>query len=143
MQAILLLRGSSATPIIERSRDTPRERRRSEVPYCFILDDDYRVIMSGPSGWNDPLARMYDTSSGTESLPEPVDRVVRALTATWRFTQSATSRSAAVNEFHVTVSALHGREGRRIAVFVQRAEPSTATSSGVVGFHHRDDRNIS
>ena len=95
-------------------------RARGVVPYCFILDDEYRVVMAGPSGGDDPLAALYEKESGIDTLPGPVDRVVRALTAAWRVTRRASNASAAVNDLQVTVAPLHGTDGRRIAVFVQR-----------------------
>ena len=96
------------------------KRMRSSVPYCYILDDSYRVIMAGPSGGDNPLASFYDADSTPELLPGPVDRVVRALTAAWRSTRTAASATASVNDLQVTVAPLHGGDGRRIAVFVQR-----------------------
>ena len=101
----------------------PRSKRmQSSVPYCFILDDTYRVIMAGPSGGDDPLAPFYASDSAPDVLPAPIDRVVRALTAAWRSTRTAASASAAVNDVQVTVAPLHGTEGRKIAVFVRRIE---------------------
>lgn len=97
-------------------------RARASVPYCFILDDAYHVIMAGPSGGDDPLASFYGAESGIDTLPGPVDRVVRALTATWRITRLVKNASAAFNDLQVTVAPLHGSDGRRIAVFVQRLE---------------------
>ncbi|MDP9110391.1 MAG: hypothetical protein M3M96_01990 [Candidatus Eremiobacteraeota bacterium] len=94
-------------------------RARAVVPYCFILDDAYHVIMAGPSSGADPLAELYQAESGIDTLPGPVDRVVRALTATWRVTRTVNNASAAVNNLQVTVAPLHGTDGRRIAVFVQ------------------------
>ncbi len=101
----------------------PRSTRmRSSVPYCFILDDTYRIVMAGPSGGEDPLGPFYASDSEPDVLPGPVDRVVRALTAAWRSTRTAASASAAVNDLQVTVAPLHGTDGRKIAVFVQRVE---------------------
>lgn len=92
----------------------------SPVPYCFILDDTYRVIMAGPSGGEDPLAPLYGSDSRIDELPGPIDRVVRALTATWRTSRAPSNMSAVVSHLHVTVAPLHGYDGRRIAVFVNR-----------------------
>lgn len=94
----------------------------SPVPYCFILDDAYRVIMAGPSGGDDPLAALYAADSRIDELPGPIDRVVRALTATWRTSRAPSNVSAVVSHLHVTVAPLHGYDGRRIAVFVNRPE---------------------
>jgi hypothetical protein len=91
-----------------------------DVPYCFILDDAYRVVMAGPSGGDDPLAPLYRADSEIDELPGPIDRVVRALTATWRTSRPMASVSAVVSNLRVTVAPLHGHDGRRIAVFVQR-----------------------
>lgn len=90
------------------------------VPYTFILDDTYRVVMAGPSGGEDPLASLYAADSEVDVLPGPIDRVVRALTATWRTSRPLASVSAVVSNLAVTVAPLHGYDGRRIAVFVQR-----------------------
>lgn len=98
-----------------------QERFTGAVPYCFILDDAYRVVMAGPSSGEDPLASMYDAGSGVDVLPGPIDRVVRALTAAWRTPRTANPATAAVSDLQVTVAPLHGYDGRRIAVFVQRA----------------------
>jgi hypothetical protein len=90
------------------------------IPYCFILDDSYRVVMAGPSGGEDPLAPLYGADSRIDELPGPIDRVVRALTATWRTSRAPANMSAVVSHLHVTVAPLHGYDGRRIAVFVNR-----------------------
>ncbi|MDE2481008.1 MAG: hypothetical protein KGN02_02315 [bacterium] len=95
---------------------------RTGVPYCFILDEAYHVVMAGPSGGSDPLAPLYHADSQADVLPGPIDRVVRALTATWRSSRAASSATAAVSDLQVTVAPLHGNDGRRIAVFVQRGE---------------------
>jgi hypothetical protein len=92
------------------------------IPYCFILDDAYRVVMAGPSGGEDPLAPLYAADSRIDELPGPIDRVVRALTATWRTSRAPANMSAVVSQLHVTVAPLHGYDGRRIAVFVSRDE---------------------
>lgn len=114
------------TPLTHQKPEISRgERLRGNVPYCFILDDTYRVVMAGPSGGDDPLAPMYGSDSGPDALPGPIDKVVRALTATWRSTSSAASSTAAVSDLQVTVAPLHGFDGRRIAVFVQRSESGT------------------
>ena len=97
----------------------PAHEAHADVPYCFILDETYRVVMAGPSGGDDPLSHLYLADSATDSLPRPIDRVVRALTATWR-RSDAHLATAAVNDLHVTVAPLHGADGRRIAVFIKR-----------------------
>ena len=98
------------------------DRALGDVPYCFILDDAYRVMLAGPSTAEDPLAHLYAAEAQADALPGPVDRVVRALTATWRMPRTALQATAAINNLHVTVAPLHGFEGRRIAVFVQRID---------------------
>lgn len=100
---------------------TDHQMPESAVPYCFILDDSYQVIMAGPAGGPDPLAHMYLSDAGSNCLPTPIDRVVRALTATWRISRDATAATASVRELHVTVAPMHGTDGRRIAVFIKRA----------------------
>jgi hypothetical protein len=96
-----------------------RQAAGGSVPYCFILDDAYRVVMAGPSGGADPLAPLYAADSEVDELPGPIDRVVRALTATWRTSRPIASVTAMVQHLRVTVAPLHGYDGRRIAVFVQ------------------------
>jgi hypothetical protein len=91
------------------------------VPYCFILDDAYHVVMAGPSTGLDPLASLYEVDAGADVLPGPIDRVVRALTAAWRSSRPASTATASVNDLQVTIAPLHGFDGRRIAVFIQRA----------------------
>jgi hypothetical protein len=98
----------------------PSQASAETIPYCFILDDNYRVVMAGPSGGEDPLALMYAADSQIDELPSPIDRVIRALTATWRTCRPLASVTAVVSNLKVTVAPLHGHEGRRIAVFVQR-----------------------
>ncbi|HUA09555.1 MAG TPA: hypothetical protein VMA98_09795 [Candidatus Acidoferrales bacterium] len=98
----------------------PSQIEESAVPYCFILDDAYHVVMAGPSGTEDPLGFLYAADSRIDELPGPIDRVVRALTATWRTSRAASTVSAMVSHLHVTVAPLHGYDGRRIAVFVNR-----------------------
>ena len=94
------------------------------VPYCFILDDAYRVVMAGPSCGEDPLAPLYAADSSIDELPGPIDRVVRALTSAWRTKRPDSNISAIVSNFQVTVAPLHGGDGRRIAVFVRRHDPT-------------------
>ena len=101
-----------------------QERFAGAVPYCFILDEAYRVVMAGPSSGEDPLTSMYDATSGVDVLPGPIDRVVRALTAAWRTPRTANPATAAISDLQVTVAPLHGYDGRRIAVFVQRPVPA-------------------
>ncbi len=98
----------------------------SGVPYCFILDDAYRVVMAGPSCGEDPLAPLYAADSSIDELPGPIDRVVRALTSAWRTTRPDANICAIVSNFQVTVAPLHGGDGRRIAVFVRRHDPTLA-----------------
>lgn len=100
----------------------PAQSPPEAVPYCFILDDAYRVVMAGPSGGEDPLASLYAADSAIDQLPGPIDRVVRALTATWRMSRPISNVTAMVQNLSVTVAPLHGLDGRRIAVFVQRYE---------------------
>jgi hypothetical protein len=97
------------------------------VPYCFILDDTYRVVMAGPSGGEDPLAPLYAADSEIDELPGPIDRVVRALTATWRTTRASANVNAVISNLQVTVAPLHGQDGRRIAVFVSHYQPRTVS----------------
>ncbi|HTX57728.1 MAG TPA: hypothetical protein VMD47_11575 [Candidatus Acidoferrales bacterium] len=97
----------------------------SPIPYCFILDDTYRVVMAGPSGGEDPLAPLYAADSRIDELPGPIDRVVRALTATWRTSRAPSNVSAIVSNLQVTAAPLHGYDGRRIAVFIRRHEQAT------------------
>jgi hypothetical protein len=98
----------------------------SPIPYCFILDDAYRVLMAGPSGGEDPLSALYAADSRIDELPGPIDRVVRALTATWRTSRAPSNVTAVVSHLHVTVAPLHGYDGRRIAVFVNRHDRLSA-----------------
>ena len=102
------------------------ESQAPPVPYCFILDDAYRVLMAGPSGGGDPLAALYAADSRIDELPGPIDRVVRALTATWRTSRAPSNATAVVSHLHVTVAPLHGYDGRRIAVFVNRHDQAGA-----------------
>lgn len=97
-----------------------KARSKGVVPYCFILDDSYRVIMAGPSTMNNPVADLYGSHSRADALPEAIESVVRALTASWRAASSADSASATIQNIQVTVAPVHGFEGRRIAVFVRR-----------------------
>ncbi len=110
-----------ALAIDQEVADRP-ERFTGAVPYCFILDDAYHVIMAGPSSTEDPLAGLYVADGEIDVLPSPIDRVVRALTAAWRTPRTAAPATAAISNLHVTVAPLHGYEGRRIAVFVQRID---------------------
>lgn len=91
------------------------------TPYCFILDDGYRVVMAGPSDASDPLGHLYDAASAVDALPGPIDRAVRALTASWRTSSDEIlMANAAVKGLHLTVAPLHGSDGYRIAVFIRR-----------------------
>lgn len=118
MYAAALAVKDSVMPLI------PTEPAPEAVPYCFILDDTYRVVMAGPSGGEDPLAPLYAADSEIDELPGPIDRVVRALTATWRTSRPMASVTAMVSHLKVTVAPLHGHDGRRIAVFVRRNAPA-------------------
>ena len=94
------------------------------VPYCFILDDAYRVVMAGPSGGEDPLASLYGADSRIDELPGPIDRVVRALTATWRTSRLRQPRRGVA-------------EHLKIARVLERARiPLVTRPSGLVPIHH-------
>ena len=112
MYAAALSINDSVVPVIPPAQN-------DTLPYCFILDDSYRVIMAGPSDGADPLAPLYAADSEVDELPGPIDRVVRALTASWRTSRPMASVAAMVQHLKVTVAPLHGHDGRRIAVFVQ------------------------
>jgi hypothetical protein len=98
-----------------------QERRRGVVPYCFILDESYRVIMAGPSSANNPFASLYGSDSRSETLPKAIDSVVRALTSTWHVATAISSRSATIQNLKITVAPL--KDKRRIAVFAHRLPP--------------------
>ncbi len=91
-----------------------------EIPYCFVLDDDYRVVMAGPANAIDPFGSLYGDDAAPDALPGPIDRAVRAMTSSWRSTRNAGSNAAVVSGFRVIVAPLNGESGRRIAVFVER-----------------------
>jgi hypothetical protein len=110
--------GTAAYPIPTPIMDRPKDA----VPYCFILDEAYHVIMAGPTTGADPLASLYEAESEIDALPGPIDRVVRAMTASWRSSRPANASTASVNELQVTIAPLHGFDGRRIAVFIQRSD---------------------
>jgi hypothetical protein len=99
------------------------ERSANALPYCFILDDTYRVVMAGPSCGEDPLAPLYAADSVIDGLPDCIDRVVRALTSSWRTARPSGNITAIVSNYQVTIAPLHGSDGRRIAVFVRRHGP--------------------
>ena len=118
----------SAAPFVTTGIATPpqiAERSQGPVPYCFILDDAYHVVMAGPTTGQDPLADFYEADSQIDVLPGPIDRVVRALTASWRSSRPANAATASVHDLQVIVAPLHGFDGRRIAVFVHRGESAT------------------
>jgi len=101
--------------------DRPAPARvSSQVPYCFILDESFRVLLAGPAGGEEHFADLYDADSSIDSLPGPIDRVVRVLTAAWRSSSTPAPAAASVNNLKVTVAPLHGHSGRRIVVYVER-----------------------
>ena len=93
---------------------------QAEIPYCFVLDDDYRVVMAGPANAVDPFGSLYGDDAATDALPGPIDRAVRAMTSSWRSSRTAGSNAAVVSGFRVIVAPLNGESGRRMAVFVER-----------------------
>jgi len=109
-----------ATAIPEAERPAPNQNRNGEIPYCFVLDDSYKVVMAGPASAVDPLGALYGADSAPESLPGPIDRAVRAMTSGWRSSRNAGSNAAVVSGFRVTVAPLNGETGRRMAVFIER-----------------------
>ncbi len=110
-----------ATEAIEPSAPTlTAAGGQPEIPYCFVLDDDYRVVMAGPASAVDPFGSLYGDDSTPDALPGPIDRAVRAMTSNWRSTRTAGSNAAIVSGFRVIVAPLNGESGRRMAVFVER-----------------------
>lgn len=101
-------------------RTPPRELTTPSIPYCYVLDEQYRVVMAGPAECPDPLAAYYDVHAAPEMLPEAIDGVVRSVTQSWSSTRAPETISMSLAEFEVAVSPLHGEGGRRMAVFVQR-----------------------
>jgi len=87
------------------------------TPYCFILDGAYRVLMAGPC---DAAEAASTTAAPVGSLPAPLDRAVRALTATWK-SDVATGSNAKVSGLHLTIAPVPGSDEGRIAVFVRRS----------------------
>ncbi|HEY8320858.1 MAG TPA: hypothetical protein VIG46_03585 [Candidatus Baltobacteraceae bacterium] len=87
------------------------------TPYCFILDDAYRVLMAGPC---DPAEAASTTAAPVGSLPAPIDRAVRALTASWK-SDIAGGSNAKISGLHLSIAPVPGSDGPRIAVFVRRA----------------------
>lgn len=86
-------------------------------PYCFILDDTYRVLMAGPCDAAEAAAASTATAP-VGSLPAPLDRAVRALTASWK---AEAGSNAKINGLHLTIAPVPGSDGGRIAVFVRRS----------------------
>jgi hypothetical protein len=89
------------------------------TPRCYVLDEEYRLILACAVSPEDPLASLYDAQAEPDSLPADIARVVRALTQSWERESEPVSASAIVNRLHVTVSPLTGPAGRHIAVFVK------------------------
>jgi hypothetical protein len=87
------------------------------TPYCFILDDAYRVLMAGPC---DASEAASSDLAPVGSLPDPLDRAVRALTASWKSAAAAGSDEP-LSGLHLSVAPVPGSDGPRIAVFVRRS----------------------
>lgn len=88
-------------------------------PYCFILDEAYRVVMAGPTEARGALAPL-DEAGSPDALPPPIERAVRALTANWHGSPpEAETANAAVRGLYVSVAPLPQRGGN-IAVLVRR-----------------------
>jgi hypothetical protein len=87
------------------------------TPYCFILDQAYRVLMAGPC---DAAEAASTSAAPVGSLPLPLDRAVRALTASWKSDAEGGS-NAGVAGLHLTIAPVPGSDGARIAVFVRRS----------------------
>jgi hypothetical protein len=87
------------------------------TPYCFILDDAYRVLMAGPCDASEAAATV---TAPVGSLPAPLERAVRALTASWKSDAEGGS-TANVSGLHLTIAPVPGSDGGRIAVFVRRS----------------------
>lgn len=92
------------------------------TPYCFILDHAYRVLMAGPC---DAAEAASSTAAPVGSLPAPIDRAVRALTASWK-PDLAGGSAAEVTGLHLSIAPVPGSDGARIAVFVRRSLTASA-----------------
>ena len=90
-----------------------------DEPRCYILDEEYRVKLAMRARPEDPINAMYTSDSRSDALPEKIESAVRRLTAGWH--QVAEEAATIVDSLKISVTPLHGPEGRHIGVFVRRA----------------------
>lgn len=88
-------------------------------PRCYILDEEYRVKLAMRARPEDPLNAMYTSESRADALPEKIEGAVRRLTAGWH--QAAEDAATVVDALKISVTPLHGPQGRHIGVFVRKA----------------------
>lgn len=86
---------------------------------CYILDEEYKVKFAMRPRPEDPLNAFYTSDSAHDALPEKIETVVRRLTSGWG--QAADDGAAIVGSLKISVTPLHGPEGRHIGVFVRQA----------------------
>jgi hypothetical protein len=89
------------------------------TPRCYILDEDYRLVLACRPSPDDPLNHLYGIDSRPDVLPLDVERAVRSLTGRWARHDEAREASTFVHGVRITVAPLHGEAGRHIAVFVE------------------------
>jgi hypothetical protein len=90
------------------------------APWCYILDESYRLVLACQSSTDDPLNHLYAADSRPDALPREVESTVRGLTSLWSRSGEAIEASASLEGVRITVAPLHGEVGRHIAVFVER-----------------------
>jgi hypothetical protein len=88
------------------------------APRCYILDENYRLVLAALGSPSDPLNEFYAANSRPDALPPPIDEAVRAITKHWRNEGSPSDAWTVVRGVRIVVAALQGAAGRHIAVFV-------------------------
>ena len=97
-----------------------KNQNSGATPHCYILDENFRVKLARPGTAGDPLNRFYTTDSAIDALPAPIETVVRDLTAHWGDTHVDECVSAIIDEICVSVTPLHGPQGRHLGVFIEQ-----------------------
>lgn len=93
----------------------------SQVPRCYVLDEDFRVKLAVRSSGDDPLNSFYTPECPIDALPRKIEEIVRNLTANWGSPHCAKNACEMIEGLVISVTPLHGAAGRHIGVFVRDA----------------------
>ena len=83
----------------------------------YVLDEQYRVILASTPSPDAPLNSFFTVERSADVLPTTIERVVRELTAEWRYGEPRPDQVDLLG-LRLNVFPLHGSAGPHIGLYV-------------------------